>query len=119
MCAALRAIGSGLTRRSSGLRPAALVDYIARAASRPKPLSSNVRRHEAKEETVPKSTFCIVNGRPMDVRTALEIRSRKASAHFRCSECGEIVRPHKTGTTGQEAHFEHLSSNPRCSLSAR
>jgi hypothetical protein len=35
----------------------------------------------------------------------------------RCIECHEPLRAHKTGTTGQAAHFEHLKSNPRCSLS--
>jgi hypothetical protein len=35
----------------------------------------------------------------------------------RCIECHEPVRAHKTGTTGQSAHFEHLKKNPRCSLS--
>jgi predicted RNA-binding Zn-ribbon protein involved in translation (DUF1610 family) len=65
------------------------------------------------------STTCILNGSRIDIQTALEIRGRKSPADFRCPECGERVRAHKKGTTGQEAHFEHLSSNPRCSLSGR
>jgi predicted RNA-binding Zn-ribbon protein involved in translation (DUF1610 family) len=67
---------------------------------------------------VPKSITCMFNGRSIDIKTAVEIRLRKTSVDFRCSECGERVRAHKKGTTGQEAHFEHSSSNPRCSLSA-
>jgi formylmethanofuran dehydrogenase subunit E len=53
----------------------------------------------------------------MDIETALQIRGRKSDADFRCSECGERVRAHKKGTTGQEAHFEHLAANSRCSRS--
>jgi len=70
------------------------------------------------EDVVPKSTTCILNGRELDIQAALEIRERKSSVDFRCHECGERVRAHKKGTTGQEAHFEHLSANPRCSLSS-
>jgi hypothetical protein len=33
--------------------------------------------------------------------------------------CGEIVRAHRRGITGQAAHFEHRTKNPRCSLSQR
>ena len=66
-----------------------------------------------------RSTTCMFNGRQMDIQTALEIRCRKSDADFRCVKCGERVRPHKEGTTGQEAHFEHVTGNPRCELSAR
>jgi hypothetical protein len=66
---------------------------------------------------MPRSVTCNFNGRPMEIKTALEIRARKPSADFRCQECGERVRAHKKGTTGQEAHFEHLSANPGCKLS--
>lgn len=60
---------------------------------------------------------CLFSARPMNIAAALEIRERKRDADFHCIECGEKVRAHKRGTTGQEAHFEHLSANPRCSLS--
>jgi hypothetical protein len=36
---------------------------------------------------------------------------------FRCVECGQRVRAHKKGTTGQAAHFEHMAANPRCRFS--
>jgi predicted RNA-binding Zn-ribbon protein involved in translation (DUF1610 family) len=68
---------------------------------------------------VPKSTTCIMSGQQIDIQAALEIRGNKSSAVITCPECGERVRAHKKGTTGQGAHFEHLSSNPRCSLSGR
>jgi hypothetical protein len=72
---------------------------------------------EVRSTRVPKATSCTFNGRPMDIETALQIRGRKSDADFRCSECGERVRAHKKGTTGQEAHFEHLAANSRCSRS--
>jgi hypothetical protein len=66
---------------------------------------------------MPKATNCVLNGRVIDVQTALEMRARKASPNFRCCRCGESVRAHKEGTTGQAAHFEHLAANDRCELS--
>jgi competence CoiA-like predicted nuclease len=57
------------------------------------------------------------NGRTMDIGSALEIRVRKSNADFRCAACGQRVRAHKKGTTGQEAHFEHVTANPNCRLS--
>ena len=61
----------------------------------------------------------MLNGRRVDVATALELRDRKTKLDFRCPECGEGVRAHKKGSTGQAAHFEHLSANVRCSLSGK
>jgi len=46
---------------------------------------------------------------------ALEIRRRGNWAGGRCVDCHEQVRPHKLGTSGQRAHFEHMNRNPRCS----
>jgi hypothetical protein len=47
---------------------------------------------------------------------ALEIRRQHGSwPGGRCVECHEKVMPHKLGTTGQRAHFEHLVRNHRCS----
>ena len=82
-------------------------------------LSPKRWRSRDMEAQVPKSTTCILSGQQIDIQAALEIRERKSSADFRCPECGERVRAHKKSTTGQEAHFEHLSSNSRCSLSGQ
>lgn len=69
---------------------------------------------------MPKATFCHLEGRQVDIAEALQLRETgKNSPVFRCTGCGESVRPHRTGTTGQAAHFEHQVKNPRCSLSTR
>lgn len=65
-----------------------------------------------------RSQTCTWNGRSVGIETALEIRDRSTAPDFRCSECGDRVRPHKAAATGQAAHFEHLRVNPRCLLSA-
>ncbi len=69
---------------------------------------------------MPKAITCELNGQVIGVDQALQIRERYVKGsrpypEFRCRECGELVRPHKTGTTGQAAHFEHRSRNPNCS----
>jgi RNase P subunit RPR2 len=66
---------------------------------------------------MPKATTCKWNGQIIGIEEALRIRARTRRALFHCTECGERVRAHKSGTTGQAAHFEHLSANPHCSLS--
>lgn len=70
---------------------------------------------------MPKATTCYLDGRLIDVDEALRLRAQvnqrnAATLVFQCRECGERVRPHKTGTTGQQAHFEHREKNERCSL---
>ena len=66
---------------------------------------------------MPKSVTCEVKRqigwRIMTIDEALLTREPQG----RCVECHEPVRAHKTGTTGQAAHFEHLKSNRLCSLS--
>jgi hypothetical protein len=37
----------------------------------------------------------------------------------RCLECKEPIRAHKRSVNGMAAHFEHLKSNPSCSLGDR
>jgi len=68
---------------------------------------------------MPKATTCELNGRVISVEEALRLRSetgrRGSYPAFSCLECGEYVRPHKEGTTGQAAHFEHKKRNPGCS----
>ena len=60
---------------------------------------------------------CEWEGRSLTIEEALDLRTqRPASAHhFYCQECGQRVRAHKAGTTGQGAHFEYLLRNPQCS----
>jgi hypothetical protein len=70
-----------------------------------------------READMPKSITCEVKRqigwRVMTIDEALLTREKAG----RCIECHEPVQAHKTGTTGQAAHFEHKKSNPRCSLS--
>ncbi len=66
---------------------------------------------------MPKATRCFLGSRTLDIDEALAIPEIQVRRKFRCIECGERVRAHKEGTTQQAAHFEHLSANPRCSLS--
>jgi hypothetical protein len=66
------------------------------------------------------ATKCRLHSGEIDVGRAIEVRDRRGSApypEFRCIECGQLVRPHKAGTTGQGAHFEHRIANPNCNLS--
>ena len=66
---------------------------------------------------MPKCTTCEVRSaggwRTMDIDEALATQETDG----RCPACHEAVRPHKTGTTGQAAHFEHRKQNPSCPLS--
>ena len=55
----------------------------------------------------------------ISIDDALNMRGRRVWHGGRCIECHEPVRPHKRGTTGQAAHFEHLERNARCSRSTR
>jgi hypothetical protein len=66
---------------------------------------------------MPKAESCVFNNRVITIEQALDLRSEGIAPSFTCIECGEPVRVHKAGTTGQGAHFEHREKNPRCSLS--
>ena len=68
---------------------------------------------------MPKATKCNLNGREIEIEEALAIRKRDPKVVFHCTECGQRVRAHKLGTTGQAAHFEHLAANRKCPLSGR
>lgn len=67
-----------------------------------------------------KMTTCILNNQPLDIDQAIDIKDsgRIPSPNFRCTECGQSVRPHKAGGNAS-AHFEHIERNPDCSLSHR
>ena len=50
----------------------------------------------------------------IDVRLAAKIRNLGLKNRFRCSACRRPVKPH----VGKKlSHFEHLTHNPKCSLS--
>ena len=67
---------------------------------------------------MPKATVCHLEGRRIDITEALDLReTKKAKLDLRCTLCGEQVRPHRKGTTGQAAHFEHRTKNPSCPFS--
>ncbi len=66
---------------------------------------------------MPKATVCLFAGRQIDVNEALELRKAKKALELHCTLCGEPVRAHRKGTTGQAAHFEHRTKNPSCALS--
>ena len=46
------------------------------------------------------------------VDTMRAVGASPSDGHFRCPECGEPVRPHRSA----EPHFEHLERNPDCPL---
>ena len=60
--------------------------------------------------------LCQWEGRTLTIDEALALRSQRSasSLQFFCLDCGQRVRAHKAGTTGQGAHFEHLVRNPLC-----
>lgn len=66
---------------------------------------------------MPKATVAKAGKFEFGVERALEMRRAGHSPDFRCTECDQPVRPHREGTTGQGAHFEHLVRNPDCPLS--
>ena len=74
-----------------------------------------------KEGGMAKMTTCLVKGKVVGIAEALTdrdlARARKAApSEYKCVECNNPVRPHKSG--GQAgAHFEHLERNRACRLS--
>jgi hypothetical protein len=72
------------------------------------------------EQHMPRAVFCRFEGDRLAIHDALELRERtprSSKLSFVCEECGQPVRPHRAGTTGQAAHFEHYERNPECRLS--
>jgi hypothetical protein len=73
-----------------------------------------------REHHMPLAVFCSFEDGRLAIEDALELRSRaprRRKLPFLCEECGQPVRPHRAGTTGQAAHFEHHRRNPDCRLS--
>jgi hypothetical protein len=65
---------------------------------------------------------CFLMGSILDTEAALRIRGeakarRQSKPTFLCTECGEMVDPHREGGRSP-AHFEHRARNSQCSLSA-
>ncbi len=68
-----------------------------------------------------RSTICTFGNCEISVSDAIEMRDSAKNRgintpDFRCTECGNSVRPHSAGGNAC-AHFEHLSRNPNCRLS--
>jgi 5-methylcytosine-specific restriction protein A len=59
---------------------------------------------------------CKYQGKAISVSEALRIKQQSPSEVFACVECGQLVRPHRSGGN-TKAHFEHLDRNPSCTLS--
>jgi hypothetical protein len=70
---------------------------------------------------MPKMETALADGKVVGINDALAEREHArppnvGARQFSCTECGELVRPHKSG--GHiAAHFEHLRRNQACSLS--
>lgn len=65
---------------------------------------------------MPTMTSCTLDGQAIDIDTAIDMRDAGNRPDFRCNECGQAVRPHRSGGHAP-AHFEHLERNPDCSQS--
>ena len=71
---------------------------------------------------MPMATKCMHNGKECGIGEALRLRdaARKQgdeAPKFTCLACENEVRPHKKGSNGQAAHFEHHDRNRGCDLS--
>ena len=63
-----------------------------------------------------RSTDCELwaNGCWQPIEIDLAVKMPK-SRRMRCPECGGQVRAHRVGSSGQDAHFEHLERHKGCS----
>jgi hypothetical protein len=61
-------------------------------------------------------TSCLLNEAHIDIDTAIDMKGGGQDPDFRCTECKEPVRPHRSGGHAA-AHFEHLERNAACSQS--
>jgi hypothetical protein len=61
---------------------------------------------------------CMLNERSIGIDEAIDIKDSGSIPipDFRCTECNQPVRPHRSGGHAA-AHFEHLERNPDCSQS--
>lgn len=72
---------------------------------------------------MPKATMCRLLRREVSVEEAVELRDEakrleQPSLDFRCIDCRQPVRPHRSGGHAA-AHFEHLERNENCALGHR
>lgn len=70
---------------------------------------------------MPRATTCLCEGKEISIEKALELKNStnprdRIFLNFECTECGKLVRPHKSGGN-MAAHFEHIMRNPTCNLS--
>lgn len=66
---------------------------------------------------MPRSVDCRLGSEVIGIEEALQLRANARQGErlpLRCVECGQPVRAHRKGSTGQAAHFEHLKVNPAC-----
>ena len=63
-----------------------------------------------------KMTSCLLNGAHISIETAIDMKDAGQISDFRCTECNEPVRAHRSGGHAA-AHFEHLERNSTCSQS--
>lgn len=61
-------------------------------------------------------TSCLLNGAYISVEAAIDMKDAGQVGDFRCTECKEPVRAHRSGGHAA-AHFEHLERNASCSQS--
>jgi hypothetical protein len=61
-------------------------------------------------------TSCLLGNTHISVETAIDMKDAGQDGDFRCTECKEPVRPHRSGGHAA-AHFEHLERNAACSQS--
>lgn len=63
-------------------------------------------------------TQCILGERLIVVDEAIDIKDSGpiVAPDFRCTECNQPVRPHRSGGH-VAAHFEHMERNPDCTQS--
>jgi hypothetical protein len=72
---------------------------------------------------MPKATTCRLLHRELNVEEAVVLRDearrlRQQAPDFRCIDCGQPIRPHRSGGHAA-AHFEHLERNENCPLGHR
>jgi hypothetical protein len=85
------------------------------------PASSAARSKGISGGHEPRFVTTLLNGETITVAEALTLRDARSRSRndldFRCPACGQSARPHRTGTTAQQAHFEHTTRNLDCPLS--
>ena len=63
---------------------------------------------------MPRIVTCVVLTAGRSKRMGIDEALRLRPAGMACPGCHQPVRAHKEGTTGQAAHFEHMTRNDMC-----